>query len=276
MATGTTGDLGSPEVEFNFPLVLYQVMCIVRLGACVVSRVLKPLWLAGAADMASSHNGGFILPTVKRLLGVKVRLCRLVSYDGLHCKPLPAARVPAALKMCCAAFSVEVLCLHVGSVARICGQYSFFFPCTIFCLVLQYCIQNSAYFLLDKMITLSLAHIAHMHTESPSQLTLPQRHLSLGKARWWMQVGGWYACAHFCVRLGMRMNGIKGEWREEYALYCMCVCAYLCVLFCSIPDVGSYFLFSPCIYLCSLACRLPVSSAHLCVCRFAVEMLSAV
>lgn len=97
LATGTTADLGPPEVEFNFLLVLYRGMCIVRLGACVVSRVLKPLWLAGAADMASSHNGGFILPTVKRLLGVKVRLRGLVSYDDPQCKPLPAAHVPAVL-----------------------------------------------------------------------------------------------------------------------------------------------------------------------------------
>lgn len=77
----TIADLGPPEVEFNFPLVLYGGVCIVPLGACVVSTVLKPLWLAGAADVASSHNGGFILSTVKRLLGVKVRLHSLVSYD---------------------------------------------------------------------------------------------------------------------------------------------------------------------------------------------------
>lgn len=95
LTTGTTADLGPPEVEFNFPLVLYRVVCIVHLGAWAVSRVLKPLWLAGAADMASSHNGGFILPTVKRLQSVKVCLRGLVSYDDPQCKPLPAAHVPA-------------------------------------------------------------------------------------------------------------------------------------------------------------------------------------
>lgn len=97
LAMGTTADLGPPEVEFNFPLVLYRLVCIVRWGACVVSIELKPLWLAGAADMASSHNGGFILPTVKRLRGVKVRLCGLVGYDDPQCKPLPEAHVPAVL-----------------------------------------------------------------------------------------------------------------------------------------------------------------------------------
>lgn len=97
LAASATADRGPPEVEFNFPLVLYCVVCIARLGACVVRRVLKPLWLAGAADMASSHNGGFILLTVKRLLGVKVRLRGLASYDDPQCTALPAARVPAVL-----------------------------------------------------------------------------------------------------------------------------------------------------------------------------------
>lgn len=95
LATGTTADLRPPKVEFNFPHVLYHVVCNVRLGACAISRVLKPLWLAGEADMALSHNGGFILPTVKRIQSVKVCLRGLVSYDDPQCKPLPAAHVPA-------------------------------------------------------------------------------------------------------------------------------------------------------------------------------------
>ncbi len=103
-------------------------------------------------------------------------------------------------------------------------------------------------------VSLSLSHThthtrrrthTHIRTQSPpSQLTLPQRHLSLGKARWWMQVGGWYACAHFCVRLSVRMSTIKREWREierggeQYALYCVCV------LFHSLPDLGLVFFLS--------------------------------
>ncbi|CAB1442791.1 unnamed protein product [Pleuronectes platessa] len=61
------------------------------------SPLLKPLWLAGVAGPAPSHNGGFILPTVKRLLGVKVCLRSLVSYDDPQCKALPAAPVPVVL-----------------------------------------------------------------------------------------------------------------------------------------------------------------------------------
>lgn len=28
LAMGTTADLGPPEVEFNFPLVLYRIVCV--------------------------------------------------------------------------------------------------------------------------------------------------------------------------------------------------------------------------------------------------------
>lgn len=52
LATSTTADLGPPKVEFNFSLVLPRQECIVHLGACVVSIVLKLLWLARAVDMA--------------------------------------------------------------------------------------------------------------------------------------------------------------------------------------------------------------------------------
>lgn len=81
LATGTASDPPPPEVQFNFSLVLYGMLCacvcVVHSDARAVSRVLKPLRLAGVADMTSSHNGGFILPTVKRLQGFQGVLTRL-------------------------------------------------------------------------------------------------------------------------------------------------------------------------------------------------------
>lgn len=72
---------------------------------------------------------------------------------------------------------------------------------------------------------------SHTHAILLSQFTLPQRHLSFGKARWWMQVGGWYACAQFCVHLSVRVNGITGKQRgwKQYVLSCMCACVFLCM-----------------------------------------------
>lgn len=53
----SAADLGPHEVGFNFPLVF--VRRIARLGV----------------DMTLSRNGGFILPTVKRLRHVRVLRC---------------------------------------------------------------------------------------------------------------------------------------------------------------------------------------------------------
>lgn len=156
-----------------------------------------------------------------------------------------------------------LFCESIGLALRQCDNLCTY--CSLLC---------SAYFFLDNMIigsvslshihTLTHTHITHTHIESPSQLTLPQRHLSLGKARWWMQVGGWYASAHFCVRLGVRMSSIKGE-RRETSTYCT-----ICVS-CSIqPRLWDLRLLSlslscPVDISCSLPCRLPVSSTHSCV-----------
>lgn len=41
LAAGAIADLGPPEVEFNFSLVFYSRVCIVRLGPHVVSIALK-------------------------------------------------------------------------------------------------------------------------------------------------------------------------------------------------------------------------------------------
>lgn len=90
-----------------------------------------------------------------------------------------------------------------------------------------------------------------------------------------MQVGGWYASAHFCVRLGVRMSSIKGE-RRETSTYCT-----ICVS-CSIQSRLGIFDYSlslslalwifHVLYHVVFQClpRIPVSR------RFAAEMLSAV
>lgn len=63
-----------------------------------------------------------------------------------------------------------------------------------------------------------------------------------------MQVGG---SAHFRVRLGVRMSGIR-EREEDSSMHCsVCVFVYMCVLFNFSPDVGivsflsqrGYFMF---------------------------------
>lgn len=95
-------------------------MCIVHLGARAVSGVLKPLRLAGAADMTSSHNGGFILPTVKGLQRVKVRLRDLVSYDDPRCQPPPARSSPT-----CSAVNPLCNARTVGGIR--CSWISFYF-----------------------------------------------------------------------------------------------------------------------------------------------------
>jgi len=64
----------------------------------------------------------------------------------------------------------------------------------------------------------------------PSLLTLPQRHLSLGKARWWMQVGGWYACSHFCVRFIVK----EIEKEREKIAACSILYVHMCAS-CSVP-----------------------------------------
>lgn len=97
----------------------------------------------------------------------------------------------------------------------------------------------SLFLSLSQTHTHTCTHNAYTHTESPLQLTLPQRHLSLRMARWWMQVGGWYACAHFCVRLSVRMVSRESVKREESSMH-YTECSYQCVLFYSIP--GSCFL----------------------------------
>lgn len=101
----------------------------------------------------------------------------------------------------------------------------FLFHC-ILSHIAVYCV--SACFLLSLSLSLSCTHNACAHRVPPSQLTLPQRHLSLGKARWWMQVGGWYACAHFCVRLGVRMNGIERESGERGRARAVRTVLYVC------------------------------------------------
>lgn len=63
-------------------------MCVVHSDARV-SRVLKPLRLAGVADMTSSHIGGFILPTVKRLEGFQGALTRF----GRPSEPTPCLQL---------------------------------------------------------------------------------------------------------------------------------------------------------------------------------------
>lgn len=52
----------------------------------------------------------------------------------------------------------------------------------------------------------------HAHASSQTQgARLTQRHLSSEKARWWMQVGGLYACTHFCAHLSMRRTGLSSD-----------------------------------------------------------------
>lgn len=151
-----------------------------------------------------------------------------------------------------------------------CGQI-FFSYSTVECIV-SWLIRSLAPF---RLLSLSLSQThtctrsTYAHRVPCSQLTLPQRHLSLGKARWWMQVGGWYACAHFCVHPGVRTGSIRGEWRESITHGAVFVC--LCILF--------HFFFLrivlPCLasISCTLPCRLPhVAMFH----TFAEEMLSAV
>lgn len=138
-------------------------MCIVHLGARAVSGVLKPLRLAGAADMTSSHNGGFILPTVKRLQSVKVRLRGPVSYDDPQCQP------PARSSRTCSA--VNPLCN-----ARNCGRnplllhFIFFFP--ILQNVFAHTLQCTVYFTASLSLCNTCSHNAYTNTAPPPPPTL--------------------------------------------------------------------------------------------------------
>lgn len=70
--------------------------------------------------MTSSHNGGFILPTVKGLQRVKVRLRDLVSYDDPRCQPPPARSSPT-----CSAVNPLCNARTVGGIR--CSWISFYF-----------------------------------------------------------------------------------------------------------------------------------------------------
>ena len=166
LATGTTADLGPSEIEFNFPLILYRCVCSVRLGACVVSRVLKPLWLAGALDMASSHNGGFILPTVKRL---SVLRCAYVAQSSMTIPSAYPCLQHMYLQCCKCAF----FCRNIVLACRQCSKnqwYEWVFLFTIW--FVTYCsIVYSAYFLLDNVIVCSshsLSVFLSLHLSSSS------------------------------------------------------------------------------------------------------------
>lgn len=79
-------------------------------------------------------------------------------------------------------------------------------------------------FLFDNMITPGSFFFSFTlsNTQSPSELTLPQRHVSLGRTRWWMRVGGWNACTSIfflCTFLGDNMQYQGGKRRA------VCVCA---------------------------------------------------
>lgn len=79
-------------------------------------------------------------------------------------------------------------------------------------------------FLFDNMITPGSFFFSFTlsNTQSPSALTLPQRHVSLGRTRWWMRVGGWNACTSIfflCTFLGDNMQYQGGKRRT------VCVCA---------------------------------------------------
>lgn len=116
-------------------------------------------------------------------------------------------------------------------------------------------------------------HTEHICTVSPLQLTLPKRHLSPGQARWWIQVGGWYACEHFCVCLCVRMSGIRSEICRRAV--CTILFARICLfLFHTIPDMGLVSFVSPCGYF--MFFTVLSSSVFYTVQRFAAEMQSAV
>lgn len=140
----------------------------------VSSIVLKPLWLAGAADIASSHNRGSILSTVKRLLGVKVCLRGLVRYDELY------SENPSCSTCTCSAVNVLycLLCDHIVLAMQAMWQQS------VFCAGPFSWIQYSSYFLswmilslapqyLCFSLSLSQTHThtctnnAYTHTQSP-------------------------------------------------------------------------------------------------------------
>lgn len=76
-------------IQFSTRFVLPCCVCVVHSDARAVSRVRKPLRLAGVADMTSSHNRAFILPTVKRLQGFQGALTKL----GLPSEPTPCLRL---------------------------------------------------------------------------------------------------------------------------------------------------------------------------------------
>lgn len=139
-------------------------MCIVHLGARAVNGVLKPLRLAGAADMTSSHNGGFILPTVKRLQRVKVRLRGPVSYDDPRCQP------PARSSRTCSAVNPLCNARTVGGIRSLCILF-FFLSFRMF----SHTHCSALY--ISQPLSLSLPPsptlIVIMHTQTPPRLPNP-------------------------------------------------------------------------------------------------------
>lgn len=105
----------------------------------------------------------------------------------------------------------------------------------------------------------------------PSQLTLPQRHLSLGRARWWMQAA--CACALFSASpLPFPVwKQVVSKWSRKTDELKTVLNVFVCTgAFSFAFKAWFYVQVSHPVYHSS-----PVSSPHSYVHRFAAEMLSA-
>lgn len=175
--------------------------------------------------MASSHNRGFILPTVKRLLVVKVRLHSLVSYDDPQCKP-----PTCSLCTCSSAKVLLFLWNYNTSSARsarnILWRVSHIFKmCFTSSSSFSLCVSAS---FLTVFPQISRTRDIHTSTEStPQSSPYPRDIWAMG----WPDGGcrlGAYACAHFLCTPppSVRVSSVKVEHRKReikhYALYCKC------------------------------------------------------
>lgn len=222
--------------------------------------------------MASSHNRGFILPTVKRRLVVKVRLhslLSLLSYDDPQCKP------PTCSLCTCSPAKVLLFLWNYNTSSARSARNILWRVSHIF----KMCFTSSSSFsasLLPFSLSSLKAHVHVTSTESTPQSSPYPRDI---RAMGWPDGGcrlGAYACAHFLCAPplpSVRMSSVKVEHRKReikhYALYCK---RLLCI-----PVHFNYWN-GTCIVdiSCSLRRCFPVSSTHFRAQRFTAAMLSAV
>lgn len=130
-------------------------------------------------------------------------------------------------------FSIKPFCLHAGTNLR---SVWVFFPThiavgcilRIFSWIIRSLPPHSVY------LSLSISHMhkhvryTHRNTQSPpSQLTLPQRHLSLGRARWWMQVVSLCMCTFLCTSQ-CENEQHQGRGGSSSMRFTECVCFSVC------------------------------------------------